>query len=169
MGWEMEGCRREVRWRNGEEGKCRDGEGSGVELRGGWGWGWLGDSVIHTLHVLYICRLYVFRKLKNLRILIGGGDGTFGWVLSALQDCQGNLACPNPPCALLPLGTGEWVMEYTHMHIHFCIRTYICTYVCVVCTYAHVYTCTYVCIMCLCVCVRTYRGQGRGGMNSYYI
>ena len=63
--------------------------------------------VCYVMYISCVRRLYVFRKLKNVRILIGGGDGTFGWVLSALQDCQDNLVCPNPPCALLPLGTGE--------------------------------------------------------------
>ena len=40
-------------------------------------------------------------------MLIGGGDGTFGWVLSSITDIQPHLACDNPPCALLPLGTGK--------------------------------------------------------------
>ena len=148
------------------EGKCFDGEGSGVELRGGW-LALVTLFYICTLHVivLYVCRLYVFRKLKNVRILIGGGDGTFGWVLSALQDCQGNLVCPNPPCALLPLGTGEWVMEYMHTHMHVCMRTYECTYVCVVCMCMCTHVHMYVCIMCLCMYVHTCGGGG-GRINS---
>lgn len=48
------------------------------------------------------------RELKNFRILIGGGDGTFGWVLGALQEVKGYLTCKEPPSALLPLGTGGW-------------------------------------------------------------
>ena len=51
--------------------------------------------------------LYAFRQVPQFRILIGGGDGTFGWVLSALEEARGFLNCENPPCALLPLGTGE--------------------------------------------------------------
>ena len=70
---------------------------------------------INTLNTLFIMnffcwlffRLYVFRNLKSFRILIGGGDGTFGWVLSAVQDAHDMLVCKNPPSALLPLGTGE--------------------------------------------------------------
>lgn len=64
--------------------------------------------------------LYMFRKLKSFRILIGGGDGTFGWVLSALQDAKDLMLCKNPPSALLPLGTGndlaralKWGSGYT--------------------------------------------------------
>ena len=77
--------------------KGGEGEGRGEEGRGGIAY----DSIHTSLY-----RLYVFRKLQNFRILIGGGDGTFGWVLSALQDCRDILVCPNPPSALLPLGTG---------------------------------------------------------------
>ena len=92
-------------------------------------------------------RLYVFRKLQNFRILIGGGDGTFGWVLSALQDCRDILVCPNPPSALLPLGTGVWVCEYVHVYICACVCMYVCVCVCeFLCTYV------YVCV-CVCVCV----------------
>jgi diacylglycerol kinase (ATP) len=40
-------------------------------------------------------------------VLIAGGDGTFGWVLSALQEMRESLACPSPPSAVLPLGTGN--------------------------------------------------------------
>ena len=50
--------------------------------------------------------LYAFRHLKKFRILIGGGDGTFSWVLAALTEIKESLQCQNPPSALLPLGTG---------------------------------------------------------------
>lgn len=79
--------------------------------------------------------LRMFRALPNFRILVCGGDGTVGWVLSALDDAeigQGRrgamphappfgAACtrshafthvractePRPPVALIPLGTGN--------------------------------------------------------------
>lgn len=52
-------------------------------------------------------RLHAFRDFSQFRILIGGGDGTFGWVLSVLEEAQDALQCKEPPCALLPLGTGN--------------------------------------------------------------
>uniref|UniRef100_A0AAR2IT62 Diacylglycerol kinase n=1 Tax=Pygocentrus nattereri TaxID=42514 RepID=A0AAR2IT62_PYGNA len=48
--------------------------------------------------------LELYRKVPNLRILACGGDGTVGWILSALDDLQLN---PQPPVAVLPLGTGN--------------------------------------------------------------
>ncbi|XP_062852491.1 diacylglycerol kinase iota isoform X2 [Trichomycterus rosablanca] len=48
--------------------------------------------------------LELYRKVPNLRILACGGDGTVGWILSALDDLQMN---PQPPVAVLPLGTGN--------------------------------------------------------------
>lgn len=48
--------------------------------------------------------LELYRKVSNLRILACGGDGTAGWILSAL-DAIG--ICPPPPVAVLPLGTGN--------------------------------------------------------------
>jgi len=45
--------------------------------------------------------------MPQFRILIGGGDGTFGWVLSILEEAQDALRFKEPPCALLPLGTGN--------------------------------------------------------------
>lgn len=51
--------------------------------------------------------LYAFRHMQHFRILIGGGDGTFGWVLAALTEIKDCLKCKNPPSALLPLGTGQ--------------------------------------------------------------
>jgi len=37
--------------------------------------------------------LYAFRNVPQFRILIGGGDGTFGWVLAALQEMKDVLLC----------------------------------------------------------------------------
>ena len=52
--------------------------------------------------------LYMFRRVKKFRILVCGGDGTFGWVLSCLDEVRYNiLECKQPPVALLPLGTGN--------------------------------------------------------------
>ncbi|XP_053717493.1 diacylglycerol kinase iota isoform X2 [Synchiropus splendidus] len=48
--------------------------------------------------------LELYRKVPNLRILACGGDGTVGWILSMLDELQMN---PQPPVAVLPLGTGN--------------------------------------------------------------
>uniref|UniRef100_A0A3Q1GGQ8 Diacylglycerol kinase n=1 Tax=Acanthochromis polyacanthus TaxID=80966 RepID=A0A3Q1GGQ8_9TELE len=48
--------------------------------------------------------LELYRKVHNLRILACGGDGTVGWILSCLDDLTLN---PQPPVAVLPLGTGN--------------------------------------------------------------
>jgi diacylglycerol kinase (ATP) len=49
--------------------------------------------------------LDMFRKCTpHLHVLVCGGDGTVGWVLSALD----TLAWPvYPPIAILPMGTGN--------------------------------------------------------------
>ncbi|XP_065844000.1 diacylglycerol kinase theta-like isoform X2 [Oscarella lobularis] len=51
--------------------------------------------------------LMTFRNVPNFRILICGGDGTCGWVLTALDEIRTKLKCRYPPTALLPLGTGN--------------------------------------------------------------
>ncbi|KJE89237.1 diacylglycerol kinase alpha [Capsaspora owczarzaki ATCC 30864] len=48
--------------------------------------------------------LKLFANVANYRILVCGGDGTVGWVLSAIDNLQLN---PRPPVAVLPLGTGN--------------------------------------------------------------
>ncbi|XP_026217777.1 diacylglycerol kinase iota isoform X1 [Anabas testudineus] len=48
--------------------------------------------------------LELYRKVPNLRILACGGDGTVGWILSTLDELQ---MTPQPPVAVLPLGTGN--------------------------------------------------------------
>ncbi|CAF0912758.1 unnamed protein product [Brachionus calyciflorus] len=49
--------------------------------------------------------LHLYRNVPNLRILVGGGDGTVGWVLSVIDQIK-FLASP-PSIAVLPLGTGN--------------------------------------------------------------
>ncbi|TDG96360.1 hypothetical protein EPR50_G00239420 [Perca flavescens] len=48
--------------------------------------------------------LELYRKVHNLSILACGGDGTVGWILSCLDELGLN---PQPPVAVLPLGTGN--------------------------------------------------------------
>ncbi|CAL8105230.1 unnamed protein product [Calicophoron daubneyi] len=51
--------------------------------------------------------LHCFRHLKKFKILVCGGDGTVGWALSCLDNVGQDAACPTPPMAILPLGTGN--------------------------------------------------------------
>lgn len=51
--------------------------------------------------------LYVFRKIEKYKILVCGGDGTIGWVLQCLDNVGQDSQCSNPPCAIVPLGTGN--------------------------------------------------------------
>ncbi|KAG1682165.1 Diacylglycerol kinase iota [Nymphon striatum] len=48
--------------------------------------------------------LEMYKKTPNIRIVACGGDGTVGWLLSALDEIGMN---PPPPVAVLPLGTGN--------------------------------------------------------------
>ncbi|XP_067129236.1 diacylglycerol kinase iota isoform X1 [Centruroides vittatus] len=48
--------------------------------------------------------LELYKKVPNLRILACGGDGTAGWILSVLDELG---ISPQPPLAVLPLGTGN--------------------------------------------------------------
>ncbi|XP_037834194.1 diacylglycerol kinase zeta isoform X5 [Kryptolebias marmoratus] len=48
--------------------------------------------------------LELYSKVPNLRILACGGDGTVGWILSVLDQLK---LRPQPPVAILPLGTGN--------------------------------------------------------------
>ncbi|ROT63093.1 putative diacylglycerol kinase theta isoform X6 [Penaeus vannamei] len=51
--------------------------------------------------------LYVFRHVKNYKILVCGGDGTIGWVLQCLDNVGQDSECQSPACAIVPLGTGN--------------------------------------------------------------
>ena len=51
--------------------------------------------------------LYVFRNIEKYKILVCGGDGTIGWVLQCLDNVGQDSKCQNPPCAIVPLGTGN--------------------------------------------------------------
>ncbi|KAF7494403.1 Diacylglycerol kinase theta [Sarcoptes scabiei] len=51
--------------------------------------------------------LYVFRHIKDYKILVCGGDGTVGWVLQCLDNVGQDSECQSPPCAIVPLGTGN--------------------------------------------------------------
>ncbi|KAH9381280.1 hypothetical protein HPB48_003261 [Haemaphysalis longicornis] len=52
-------------------------------------------------------RLYVFRHVRDYKILVCGGDGTVGWVLQCLDNVGQDSECQSPPCAIVPLGTGN--------------------------------------------------------------
>jgi diacylglycerol kinase (ATP) len=56
--------------------------------------------------ILNIFRLYVFRHIKDYKILVCGGDGTIGWVLQCLDNVGQDSECSSPACAIVPLGTG---------------------------------------------------------------
>ena len=67
-------------------------------------------SLCHNPH----CSLKMFLHVPNLRILVCGGDGTAGWVLSVLDEILdqsatswGEDTTARPPVAVLPLGTGN--------------------------------------------------------------
>ncbi|XP_043915042.1 diacylglycerol kinase theta [Protopterus annectens] len=50
---------------------------------------------------------HVFHQVSYFRIIVCGGDGTVGWVLSVLEEIRIKLSCPHPAVAIVPLGTGN--------------------------------------------------------------
>jgi diacylglycerol kinase (ATP) len=51
--------------------------------------------------------LLMFRNVPEFRVLVCGGDGTVGWVLSALEDVRHLMNCPSPAVGIIPIGTGN--------------------------------------------------------------
>lgn len=49
----------------------------------------------------------MFRHIQDYKILVCGGDGTIGWVLQCLDNVGQDSECSSPPCAIVPLGTGN--------------------------------------------------------------
>eukprot|EP00053_Salpingoeca_punica_P019889 m.204013 g.204013 ORF g.204013 m.204013 type:complete len:1066 (+) comp17742_c0_seq4:224-3421(+) len=48
-----------------------------------------------------------FRTALNFRVLVAGGDGTVGWVMSVFEEFRPYMLCKNPPISVLPVGTGN--------------------------------------------------------------
>jgi diacylglycerol kinase family enzyme len=60
---------------------------------------------ISIYHYLINTRLHLYRNVPHLRLLVCGGDGSVGWVLSVIDEIK--FAGAAPPVAVLPLGTGN--------------------------------------------------------------
>lgn len=52
------------------------------------------------MKTFFFFRLYVFRFVKDYKILVCGGDGTVGWVLQCLDNVGQDSVCQSPPCAI---------------------------------------------------------------------
>lgn len=63
--------------------------------------------MIYTIYLRLHYSLYVFRHIKDYKILVCGGDGTIGWVLQCLDNVGQDSECSSPACAIVPLGTGN--------------------------------------------------------------
>ena len=53
----------------------------------------------------------MFRNIPNYKILVCGGDGSVGWVLSCLDNVGQDAMCQSPPMAIVPLGTGLYCLH----------------------------------------------------------
>lgn len=67
----------------------------------------------------------LYKRVPGVRLLACGGDGTVGWILSALDKLEVDHHSPQAPVGVLPLGTGNdlsrslgWGGGYTDEPIH---------------------------------------------------
>jgi diacylglycerol kinase (ATP) len=58
--------------------------------------------------------LQKFRAVKNLRVIVCGGDGTMGWILSAIDQLNLREDEGQMPIAMMPLGTGNDLARQFH-------------------------------------------------------
>ena len=65
------------------------------------------NQVFNLSHGGPLLGLYAFRNIKQFKILVAGGDGTVGWVLSQLDAMRDLWKNPSAPVAVIPLGTGN--------------------------------------------------------------
>ncbi|KAI6656864.1 Diacylglycerol kinase theta-like [Oopsacas minuta] len=85
----------------------RSGGGQGKELISGLRRHLNPHQIFDLTHGGPYPGIFTFRNFEQFRVLICGGDGTYGWVLQALDETQTWRKCAKPECALLPLGTGN--------------------------------------------------------------
>lgn len=66
-------------------------------------------------------RLSKFKYVPNIRLLICGGDGSAGWVMSVMDTIFSNEQLP--PIGILPLGTGNDLSRtLSEKQFFFCIE-----------------------------------------------
>ena len=85
----------------------RSGGGQGKELISGLRRHLNPHQIFDLTHGGPYPGIFTFKNFESFRVLICGGDGTYGWVLQALDETQFWRKCAKPDCALLPLGTGN--------------------------------------------------------------